>query len=68
MRVAEIVCAPYSSILNPEVRSRLGININNAIVIFDEAHNLIEQELSIKSPEVSYSDLLCLTKRIDEYK
>jgi phosphate starvation-inducible protein PhoH len=32
----------------------LGININNSIIIFDEAHNVIDQELSMKSPEISY--------------
>jgi hypothetical protein len=49
-----VICLPYSSILSPEVRMFLGININNAIIIFDEAHNAIEQELSMKSPEISY--------------
>lgn len=43
MGVADIICLPYSSILTPDIRNKLGININNAIVIFDEAHNLIEQ-------------------------
>jgi chromosome transmission fidelity protein 1 len=52
--ICDVICLPYSSILSPEVRMFLGININNAVIIFDEAHNAIEQELGMKSPEISY--------------
>lgn len=66
--ISDIICLPYSSVLNPEIRTRLGINLQNSIVIFDEAHNIIEQELSIKSPEINYKDLEHFCTRIDEYR
>ena len=39
--VADILCVPYISILNSEIRNKLGINLNNSIIVFDEAHNII---------------------------
>ncbi len=39
---ADIVFAPYSSLLHPETRESLGINLSNAVIIFDEAHNLAD--------------------------
>ena len=66
--VADLICVPYASLLNKDIRRKLKISINNSIIIFDEAHNLLEQEASLKSTELSYSELSQICERIDEYK
>lgn len=37
---ADITLCPYNYLLDPTIRSNLNINLTNAIVIIDEAHNL----------------------------
>ena len=37
---AELVFCPYNYLLDPVVRSSLDVDINNAVLIFDEAHNI----------------------------
>jgi len=41
LEYSDIIYLPYSSILNADIRNRMGININNAIVVFDEGHNVL---------------------------
>jgi regulator of telomere elongation helicase 1 len=36
----DVVLLPYNYLIDPNIRSRLGLNFDNSIVIFDEAHNL----------------------------
>lgn len=37
---AEMVFCPYNYLLDPVVRSAMNITVENAILIFDEAHNI----------------------------
>ena len=39
---ADLVFAPYASVLQKETRESLGIRLEGAVVVFDEAHNLVE--------------------------
>lgn len=39
---ADLVFAPYASLLHKETRESLGINLRGSVVVFDEAHNLVE--------------------------
>lgn len=39
--VCDFVFVPYASILSKNIRHKLGINLRNAIVVFDEGHNII---------------------------
>ena len=39
---ADLVFAPYASVLQRETRESLGIRLEGAVVVFDEAHNLVE--------------------------
>ena len=37
---ADIVFAPYNYVLDPGIRKAMGIDVSNAIVVLDEAHNV----------------------------
>ena len=37
---ADILIMPYNYILSPVIRSKFGINIENNILLIDEAHNI----------------------------
>lgn len=64
---ADILCAPYTSILNEDIRNKLGINVNNAILVFDEGHNVVDVDKGMKSKEVTLDDIELLAKKVDEY-
>lgn len=56
---ANIVLCPYIYILNPSIRNACNISLKNAIVIFDEAHNVEDTCRSSASLEVN-ADILAL--------
>lgn len=39
---AELIFCPYSYLLDPVVRAAMDISLENAVLIFDEAHNIGE--------------------------
>ena len=41
MRKSEIIFAPYNYIIDPSIRSAMGINLKNTAILFDEAHNIL---------------------------
>lgn len=40
MNQVNILVCPYNYIINPDIRKNMGIKIEDAIIVFDEAHNL----------------------------
>eukprot|EP00854_Cymbomonas_tetramitiformis_P002667 gene2667-3437_t len=46
---AELVFCPYSYILDPVVRRAMDINLEDAVVIFDEAHNIEEVQAAFQN-------------------
>jgi len=36
----DLVLAPYNYVTSPQIRKNMGIDIKDAVIIFDEAHNL----------------------------
>ncbi|QHS76720.1 DNA helicase [Saccharomyces paradoxus] len=65
--IAEVVTLPYQYLLSESTRSSLQINLEDSIVIIDEAHNLIETINSIYSSQVSLEDLKDCHKGIVAY-
>ncbi|CAI4862528.1 CIC_collapsed_G0057040.mRNA.1.CDS.1 [Saccharomyces cerevisiae] len=65
--IAEVVTLPYQYLLSESTRSSLQINLENSIVIIDEAHNLIETINSIYSSQISLEDLKNCHKGIVTY-
>ncbi len=41
IKIADIIFMPYNYIVNRSLRRNLDINLENSIVIFDEAHNIV---------------------------
>ena len=55
---ADIVVTPYQSILSASAREALGISLLNKILVFDEAHNIMETMSSINTVQLTYSNLM----------
>jgi chromosome transmission fidelity protein 1 len=51
---ADILVTPYQSILSEPTREALGITLLNKVVVFDEAHNIMETVASLNSVTVDY--------------
>ncbi len=65
---AELLFCPYNYLIDPVIRSSMGINIQHAVLIFDEAHNIEDISRSaahyiFSLAHLSYSQQ-CLLDRI----
>jgi Rad3-related DNA helicase len=49
---------PYNYLVDPEIRFYLGFDLNNAVIIFDEAHNVPSAQEDVSSFEVREDMLL----------
>ena len=54
---ADILVTPYQSILSDSARESLGISLYNKILVFDEAHNIMETISSLNNIKMSYKQL-----------
>jgi len=58
----EIVFLPYNLIFNREARKAMGIDLEDKVVIIDEAHNLYEAITQLNSAEVLWEDIAMIGK------
>ena len=54
---AQVVVVPYNTLLHQSTREACQISLENAVVIIDEAHNLLETIASIHSGEILESHI-----------
>ena len=54
-------------LLHDDLRLSMGIILSNSVVVFDEAHNVVEAVNHIYSADVSYDQLLLATQCMDDY-
>ncbi len=62
---AEIIFAPYNYIMDPGIRSAMSINMENSIVIVDEAHNVEDTCRSAGSFEISSDSLYAVQTELN---
>jgi chromosome transmission fidelity protein 1 len=67
IRHAQIVCMPYTILLHEDQRKSMGIKLAGRVVIFDEAHNLIDTINQIYSAEISYESISSSLTAIEAY-
>lgn len=65
--VAEIISMPYQLLLHKDTRQILGLNLQNSVVIIDEAHNLLDTISRIYSSSISFKDLKLVRRSLKLY-
>ena len=63
-----MIVLPYNTLLHPATRKAVGINLKNAVVIIDEAHNLLDTITNIHSLSVTGSQLATAHSQLSQYK
>lgn len=64
---AEVIVAPYASILNKSVREGVGVSLENVILIIDEAHNLMESIIDSYSATLSKKQVENSLRALNNY-
>jgi len=67
VRYAQVVCMPYNVLLHSDLRSSMGIDVRGAVVIFDEAHNLVDAVNHTHSAEMALLQLDIAANAIGAY-
>ena len=62
---AEIIFTPYNYLVSPVIRQAMGINVKDAIVIIDEAHNIEDACREAGSFETTLENLQGTALRCD---
>lgn len=65
---AQLVLLPYPLLLQRNSRQQLGIDLRGAIIIVDEAHNLLDTIAQLHSSELSVAQLQLAKQQISGYK
>ena len=56
--LAQLILAPYQTVVVPASREAVGLSLRNTVLIFDEAHNLLEAVAASFSAAILHTDLL----------
>lgn len=67
-RDAHIVLLPYQMLLHDRTRQQTGLNIRNAVLIIDEAHNLLDTISNIYSAVLTLDQLQRAHRQLLAYK
>ena len=51
---ADIIVTPYQTILSEATRASVGISLFNKILVFDEAHNIMESVAGLNTIKITY--------------
>ncbi|KAF9960581.1 Fanconi anemia group J protein [Mortierella alpina] len=63
---AELIFCPYSYLIDPQIRKAMDINLDNAIVILDEAHNIEDAARDAGGLDLLDKDLLAAKSEFNE--
>ena len=64
---AQILCVPYNMIINKSMRDSQDIDLKNSILVFDEAHNLVDNVIQNYNHKITYLELIESNVKIKEY-
>ncbi len=64
---AHVVTMPYASLLHQATRESLGVRLQGAVVIIDEAHNLIESINDVHGVKVTLRELQRSHSQLSQY-
>ena len=64
---ADLIFAPYASLLHAETRDSLGIRLKDAVVVFDEAHNLAEAVHGAHGATITGKQIQAVFQMVDAY-
>lgn len=64
---ADLLILPYNSIIDIKVRKSLNIDLKNKILIFDEAHNIVDNILKCYSHELTFDTLIIYFISLNKY-
>lgn len=56
-RCRQLVVMPYAALLSRETREAMGVRLEGAVVVVDEAHNIVEAINSVHSKRVVLSEV-----------
>ena len=62
---AEVIFLPYNYLIEPKQRKSLGIDLKNAVIIFDEGHNMETSCTEASSFDLAVSQLKQCSKEVD---
>ena len=65
---ADLVIAPFQSILLDSTRKSFGLSLKNCLVIVDEAHNFYDASIQADCVSISFIDLVTLCDSFTSYK
>ena len=58
INTSQFIILPYNNILNKRIKNNININLQNNIIIFDEAHNIIENILECANIDINNNELI----------
>ena len=58
IKKTDFILLPYNTIINKKIRNKLQLEIKDKIIIFDEAHNIIENILNTSKTELNNEEIL----------
>ncbi|XP_030245416.1 ATP-dependent DNA helicase DDX11, partial [Drosophila navojoa] len=65
---AQLLLLPYPMLLQRSARQQLGLDLRGAIIIVDEAHNLLDTIAQLHSSELSLAQLQLAKQQLSGYK
>ncbi|KAF6213519.1 hypothetical protein GE061_011239 [Apolygus lucorum] len=65
---SQIIVVPYNTLLHKKTRESSQLEIKNAVIIIDEAHNLLETVSHIHSSEVSGQQITYALSQLIQYR
>ncbi|CAM9799349.1 unnamed protein product, partial [Ectocarpus fasciculatus] len=66
--LAQLVVMPYAALLSREARAAMGVKLEGAVVVVDEAHNIVEAINSVHSKRVVLSEVARAHSQLSQYE